>query len=80
MGIKKIPMLAEGGTITQAGTVMVGERGAELLDLPRGAKVTPLNKQGLTININGATIMGEDDADWLGELLTDKLKALGVVP
>ncbi len=40
--IPDIPMLASGGTLTSSGTVIVGDAGAELLDLPRGATVTPL--------------------------------------
>jgi hypothetical protein len=39
--IPRIPMLAEGGTITRSGAVIVGERGPELLNLPRGASVNP---------------------------------------
>jgi hypothetical protein len=35
--------LASGGTTTTAGSVMVGERGPEILSLPRGAQVTPLS-------------------------------------
>lgn len=43
----QVPMLAEGGTVLEAGRVVVGEDGAELLDLPAGARVTPLtNGQG----------------------------------
>ena len=41
--IKTIPLLANGGDIEQAGRVIVGERGPEMLDLPRGARVTPLD-------------------------------------
>lgn len=41
-----IPMLAEGGDITAAGKVIVGEAGPELLTLPKGAKVEPLSKTG----------------------------------
>jgi hypothetical protein len=44
--IPKIPKLAKGGTLTSGGSVMVGERGAEILTLPRGATVTPLDKAG----------------------------------
>ena len=40
--IPKIPMLATGGVLTSGGRVIVGERGAEMLDLPTGARVTPL--------------------------------------
>lgn len=57
--IPKIPMLASGGTITTGGTVMVGEEGPELLSLPKGASVTPLNGRngagvGNTIIYNAA--------------------------
>lgn len=41
IAIPKIPMLANGGTITHSGSVIVGERGPELLNLPRGASVNP---------------------------------------
>ena len=44
--IAKIPKLATGGNITGSGTVMVGEAGPELLTLPKGARVTPLDKAG----------------------------------
>jgi hypothetical protein len=33
--------LARGGTLTSSGLVMVGEQGPEVLQLPRGASVTP---------------------------------------
>lgn len=35
--------MADGGTITRPGTVLVGERGPELLSLPRAASVIPLS-------------------------------------
>jgi len=60
--VPQIPMLASGGLIQRAGSVMVGERGAEILNLPRGASVTPLDKAGCTtenhinININGTNL------------------------
>lgn len=44
--LARIPMLADGGTLTGSGTVMVGERGPELLTLPKGAQVTPLDRAG----------------------------------
>ena len=43
LNIPLIPRLAEGGLITRAGAVLVGERGPEVLDLPEGATVTPLS-------------------------------------
>jgi hypothetical protein len=36
------PMLARGGNISEGGSAIVGDAGAELLSLPKGAKVTPL--------------------------------------
>jgi hypothetical protein len=46
----KTPGLAEGGTVTGAGSVLVGEKGPEILSMKPGATVTPLNKT------NAATI------------------------
>lgn len=43
LNIPKIPKLANGGIIDEPGVVMVGERGPELLNLPSGASVSPLN-------------------------------------
>ena len=42
VNIAHIPMLAKGGTITGSGSVLVGERGPEILNLGRGASVVPL--------------------------------------
>lgn len=44
LSLPTIPMLAKGGVIRTGGTVLVGERGPEFLDLPRGAQVTPLDR------------------------------------
>ena len=41
--IPTIPELARGGEILGGGMAIVGERGRELLNLPRGATVTPLS-------------------------------------
>ena len=38
----QIPLLAKGGVIQSVGSVIVGEKGPEMLTLPKGAKVTPL--------------------------------------
>lgn len=40
----EIPPLATGGEISGQGSAIVGEAGAELIDLPQGAKVTPLTR------------------------------------
>lgn len=42
IGVPKIPLLAAGGTVTTAGSAIVGERGPEILSLPAGAQVSPL--------------------------------------
>ncbi len=44
-----IPLLENGGTIYKKGSAIVGEAGAELLELPTGAKVTPLTSSEKTI-------------------------------
>lgn len=38
-----IPMLAKGGVIARHGSVIVGDRGPEVLHLPQGARVNPLS-------------------------------------
>ena len=38
-----IPLLGLGGNVIAPGLAVVGERGPELLELPRGAQVTPLS-------------------------------------
>ena len=46
-----IPRLAEGGNLVSGGSVMVGEEGPEVLNLPRGASVTPLNNRPIQVTI-----------------------------
>ncbi|MDT0306875.1 hypothetical protein RM780_07845 [Streptomyces sp. DSM 44917] len=41
LGTPNIPLLASGGAITRGGLAVVGERGAEVVSLPRGAAVHP---------------------------------------
>lgn len=82
ISIPRIPMLAEGGTITRAGAVMVGEQGPEILNLPRAAQVVPLDKtqQPIQITINHPTIMNDRDAEKFGDLLVRYLKTKGIAP
>ena len=42
----QIPLLEDGGNAIEAGKAIVGEAGAELIDLPQGARVTPLTNNG----------------------------------
>lgn len=43
VSVSQIPLLAKGGEATEEGSAIVGEDGAELINLPKGATVTPLN-------------------------------------
>lgn len=52
-----LPYLAAGGRISTAGAAVVGEAGPEIVSLPRGAQVTPLDRTGggrLVIDVRGA--------------------------
>ena len=44
VGSVSIPKLAQGGNVRSPGWAIVGEQGPELLELNRGAKVTPLSE------------------------------------
>lgn len=77
-GIPQIPMLANGGTITKSGSAIVGEKGAELLNLPRGAQVKPLSKNGVNINIIEPKIFKTSDIDDLMNVITKRLKLSNV--
>ena len=46
----QIPLLANGGIVRTPGSVIVGEKGPEMLTLQKGAQVTPLNKTTNTNN------------------------------
>ena len=48
----ELQALATGGTVTSAGAFLVGERGPEVVNLPRGAAVTPNGGGGATYIIN----------------------------
>lgn len=51
----QIPLLEEGGNIAERGHAIVGEAGAELIELPRGARVTPLTKNEDPIGFNAVS-------------------------
>ncbi|MFE4355104.1 phage tail tape measure protein [Kitasatospora sp. NPDC056800] len=50
LGTPKIPLLAAGGNVLGSGAAIIGEAGPELLQLPTGARVTPLtgSQRGLS--------------------------------
>ena len=55
------------GNIVEEGRVLVGEKGPEILDLPRGARVTPLDKDNA---------MKELDYDALRGVITDAIRTM----
>lgn len=79
-GARNLVGLAEGGTIQRAGSVLVGERGPEILSLPRSAQVTPLDKTRGMINltVNNPMFLDETGADMIMDKTVDRLRMLGV--
>ncbi len=71
----QIPYLAEGGEVVGEGSAIVGEAGAELIDLPRGARVTPLTENGDPIGYNAVA----SKLDTMISLLAAILEKEGVV-
>ncbi len=71
----QIPMLANGGFIRTAGTVIVGEKGPEILSLPSGAKVSPIDKSRRSENKFYINIYADGkSADEIVDELIPKLK------
>lgn len=62
---REIPMLANGGSVIDPGKVLVGEYGAELLELPAGARVTPLT------NSHGDLLGADEVINILRSILTE---------
>ena len=55
--LPQIPMLWKGGDIVDAGSVLVGEKGPEILNLPRGARVTPLSDDNMNQTLDYNMLM-----------------------
>lgn len=72
----QIPLLAEGGTIEQKGTVIVGEEGAEMLTLPKGAQVSPLNNRSVPKNDNIFNINIYADGKSIEEIINELMPKL----
>lgn len=77
MALKGISGLAEGGTTTTSGTVLVGERGPEFLNLPRGASVVPLDKATgsgdtyINIELNNVSMNSQESVRDLAEQVSE---------
>lgn len=89
--LNTIPMLAKGGIIARSGGVIVGEAGPEMLNLPTGARVTPLGAGGgggqtinyyitvpavSTSNVTAAREQGKA----LGREMANMLRGSGITP
>lgn len=67
----QIPYLAKGGSVNTEGMAVVGEAGAELINLPKGASVTPLNSN------NNAFSETNDKLDKAIDLMSQILANMG---
>ena len=70
--LRIIPGAAEGGRIVQEGLTWVGEQGPELMHLPKGATVAPLDKveiNAMGAGAGGAVTFGRGAFD--GAIITD---------
>ena len=67
MGASVVSGMATGGIAGRGGKYLVGERGPEIVSLPRGAKVTPnhqiRNTGGNTINVHVSGRVGASDQE-----------------
>ncbi len=80
-----IPQFATGTQYFNGGTALVGEHGAELVNMPSGSKITPadktkqLLKSGNTVNVHitvqGNVIGNEQYANQLGSIIVQKVLA-----
>jgi len=71
---QKMPALAKGGDIMTGGSVLVGEKGPEILNLPAGARVKPLDKSGgVVVNISGNSFVGAGGVDELAQMIHNSL-------
>lgn len=83
LGVPNIPYLASGGTALRGGLAVVGERGAELVDLPAGAVVHSATDTSRILGGGETTIvlyntfngvMPEDIPDTIVRTLREKLR------
>lgn len=70
-----LPRLATGGRIMASGLALVGERGPEVLALPRGATVSPLG--GVNVNFYGPVYGMTDFRDRVVEMVRDVRRSGG---
>lgn len=66
--VPQIPELAEGGQAA-GGSAMVGEEGPEIVDLPRGATVIPLDRSSISVGIDDLNKRMDDLIDLVNKLI-----------
>ena len=89
LNIPQIPMLYKGTDNWQGGTTIIHDRGAEIVDLPRGTRVYPHDESikkafndgksstglnGVNITISNMTVRKQSDIDEIANALYNKLK------
>lgn len=67
--IPNIPALKRGGEARSSGSALVGDDGPEIVDLPRGASVIPLNQGSISIGIEAMSDKMDAILTMLGKLL-----------
>ncbi len=86
--IPEIPMLYKGTDNWKGGTAMIHDRGAEIVDLPKGSRVYPHDESikkafndgkssttsGVNITISNMTVRKQSDIDEIANALYNKLK------
>ncbi len=84
--LKTIPLLADGGNINGSGAAIVGEAGAELINMPKGASVTPLQRGETALNADKILAvlqsMHEEQKQFMTDyesILTDALNNMGIM-
>jgi len=81
LSLPKIPKLAKGTDYFQGGTAIVGEYEPELVELPRGARVTPFSRMGsspavMKHEISGTVLVrapGREYAEQVYEFVMDRI-------
>lgn len=80
--LSSVPGLAEGGTATASGIALVGERGPELIQMPRGASIIPLTKTAgqtiiyVNVEINNPVISSREIADDIAAMIASKVSEI----
>lgn len=78
IGTPNIPYLARGGVIRSPGAAIVGEAGPEMVQLPRGARVTPLGAGAAAQSVYHIHVRDEIDLDALIQRLQARSRRVAV--